>query len=95
MYYSTNPLMKTTYSVNRERLEKVRRIASEIDSTISFMNEADKWQNDPNYSFREFNSFICDEIYSHLHLSSGNRAERLSKLAEAVRRELLRRNNAL
>lgn len=87
--------MKTTFSIAQERRNKVCRIASEIDSTVGFMNEADKWQNDPAYSFREFNSFICDEVYSHLHLASGNRAERLSKLAEAVRRELLRRNNAL
>ena len=95
MYYSTNKTLRTDFSVEQERAEKVRQIADKIDCTSAFKKAADRWQNDASYSFREFDMFIRDCIIDMLDLNRDDRWQRLKKLSEAVRTELLRRNNAL
>lgn len=78
--YSTNPNVRTQYSVKQEREAKAKRIASEV--RIACRRDVQKWIEDGNNHDLEM-AFRSD-LWNRLNMNKGNNCKRLHNLYEAV-----------
>lgn len=93
MYYSTNPLVKTTCSRRIENERKAARIADAVEKTRDFKEAQQHYKSGLNINC--FVDLIRCAIAEYLHLERDDRAKRLSALYSAVFHELYDRHVAV
>jgi len=86
--YSTNPSVRTQYSVQKEREEKALRIANEYYMSPSIQNAMEEYFQE-RITLADLEQRCDSFIYKKLHLNNADRAKRLHNLRNAVRRILV------
>jgi hypothetical protein len=89
--YSTNPSVKTQFSIQKEREEKAARIADEVAMRRDMQAAIARYYSDDEYSSWDLDADVEAAVFHHLHMNKGDRAKRLRGLQNAVVRAFMKK----